>query len=66
MSDCSQDSSKTISSVAEDLISIMNIATVSEQSLAKLVNATDARKPGSTPVKSKVAPKKTPGLNPVS
>ena len=61
----SQDSLKTISSLAEDLTVVMNVAIVSERSFAELVNATDARKPGSVPVNPKGAPKKTPDLSPI-
>ena len=65
MSDRSEDSLKTIASVAEDLTAVMNIAALSGQSFTELVNATDTRKPGYVPVKPKCAPKKTPDLNPV-
>ena len=64
MSDRLQDSSKTIASVTEDLTADMSVAAVSGRLFAKLVNAMDARKPGSVPVKPKGAPKKTPGLSP--
>ena len=65
MSDHLQDSSKMIASVAEDLTVDMNVAAVSGRSFAELINAIDARKSGSVPVKPKGAPKKTPGISPV-
>ena len=43
----------------------MNIAAAGGWSFAELVNATNSRNPASVPVKSKGAPKKTPGLSPV-
>ena len=42
-----------------------NVSAVGRQSFAKLVNATDSRKPGSVPAKPEGVPKKTPSLNPV-
>ena len=62
MSDRSQDSRKAISSVAEDLTSVTNVAAVGDSSFTELVNAMDSRKPASVTAKSKGTPKKISGL----
>ena len=65
MSNLSQDSLNTKASVAEDLIAVVNKATVTAgRSFTDLVKATDP-KLSSIPVKPKGAPKKNPGLSPV-
>ena len=58
MSDCSQDSQKTIPSAVEDLTSVMNATTAGGRSFAEFMNVRDARKPTYVPAKSKCAPKK--------
>ena len=52
MSEYSQDTSYSKTSVDKDLTKVMNVAGLGDRSFSELVNSTDSKKPSSVPIKS--------------